>query len=64
MNEKRPRLDGKVGIVVGAGSIAGGVGTGKAMSILFAREGCRVLLVDNEAARAEGHADRHQGGWW
>ena len=53
MNEKRLRLEGKVGIVVGAGSIAGGVGTGKAMSILFAREGCRVLLVDNEAARAE-----------
>ena len=38
---------------MGAGSSAGGVGTGKAMSILFAREGCKVLLVDNEAARAE-----------
>ena len=52
-NDRRPRLDGKVAIVVGAGSRDGGVGTGKAMSILFAREGARVVLVDQKAALAE-----------
>ena len=40
-------------IVTGAGSSGPGVGTGKAISILLAREGCSVLLVDNERARAE-----------
>ena len=37
------RLDGKVSIVTGAGSSGPGVGTGKATSILFAREGAKVL---------------------
>ena len=40
------RLDGKVGIVTGAGSRGPGVGTGKAIAVIFAREGCRVLLAD------------------
>ncbi len=40
-------------MVTGAGSSGPGVGTGKAISILFAREGAGVLLVDNEKARAE-----------
>ena len=53
MYERRPRLEGKVGIVTGAGSSGPGVGTGKAISILFAREGCKVLLLDAEQARAE-----------
>lgn len=52
MAERRPRLEGKVAIVTGAGSGGPGVGTGKAISILLAKEGGRVLLVDNETARA------------
>ena len=53
MVERRPRLEGKVAIVAGAGSSGPGIGNGKATSVLFAREGARVLLVDSEAARAE-----------
>ena len=46
MEVKQLRLSGKVAIVTGAGSSGPGVGTGKAAAILFAREGARVLLVD------------------
>ena len=53
MQQRRPRLEGKVAIVTGAGSSGPGVGTGKAMATLFAREGAKVLLVDQFAARAE-----------
>jgi NAD(P)-dependent dehydrogenase (short-subunit alcohol dehydrogenase family) len=47
------RLEGKVAIVTGAGSQGEGVGTGKAISILFAREGAAVTLVDLVPERAE-----------
>jgi len=47
------RLEGKVAIVTGAGSQGDGVGTGKAMAYLFAREGARVCLVDQEPERAQ-----------
>jgi NAD(P)-dependent dehydrogenase (short-subunit alcohol dehydrogenase family) len=47
------RLEGKVALVTGAGSSGPGFGTGKATSILFAREGARVLLVDNVRERAD-----------
>ena len=47
-----PRLEGKVAIVTGAGSSGEGVGNGKAASILFAREGAKVLLVDFQEDRA------------
>ena len=47
------RLAGKVAIVTGAGSQGEGVGTGKAMAYVFAREGARVCLVDLERDRAE-----------
>ena len=53
MPERRPRLEGKVAIVTGAGSSGPGIGMGKAISVLFAREGARVLLGDLVAARAE-----------
>jgi NAD(P)-dependent dehydrogenase (short-subunit alcohol dehydrogenase family) len=49
MPERRPRLKGKVAIVTGAGSSGPGIGTGKATSVLFAREGARALLVDRVA---------------
>jgi len=48
-----PRLAGKVAIVTGAGSRAEGIGNGRATAILFAREGARVLLVDQIRAAAE-----------
>ena len=47
------RLKGKVAIVTGAGSRGPGLGNGKATAILFAREGAKVLCVDNDVARAE-----------
>ena len=64
MVERRPRLEGKVAIVTGAGSRASGVGNGKATAILFAREGARVALVENVAGRAEETLEsiREQGG--
>jgi NAD(P)-dependent dehydrogenase (short-subunit alcohol dehydrogenase family) len=47
------RLAGKVAIVTGAGSRGPGLGNGKATAILFAREGARVLCVDQARERAE-----------
>lgn len=42
------RLSGRVAIVTGAGSRAsGGIGNGRATSVLLAREGARVALVDS-----------------
>ncbi len=47
-------LAGKVAIVTGAGSRPGeGVGNGRAASVLLARAGARVVLVDADAAWAE-----------
>ena len=53
MPELRPRLEGKVAIVTGAGSSGEGIGNGKAAAVLFAREGAKVLLVDLVQDRAE-----------
>lgn len=53
MQQREPRLAGKVAIITGAGSSGPGVGTGKATAILFAREGAKVVLVDRNASRAE-----------
>ncbi|MEK7814580.1 MAG: SDR family oxidoreductase, partial [Chloroflexota bacterium] len=53
MPERRPRLEGKVAIVTGAGSSGQGIGNGKATAVLFAREGAKVLLVDMTKERAE-----------
>jgi NAD(P)-dependent dehydrogenase (short-subunit alcohol dehydrogenase family) len=47
------RLRGKVAIVTGAGSRGPGIGNGKAAAILFAREGARVLCVDQALPRAQ-----------
>lgn len=48
------RLKGKTAIVVGAGQTPGStIGNGRAMAVLFAREGAHVLCVDRDAARAE-----------
>jgi NAD(P)-dependent dehydrogenase (short-subunit alcohol dehydrogenase family) len=65
------RLANKVAIVTGCGSSGPGWGNGKAMSVLFAREGAQVfgVDVDAEAAREtqkiiedEGHTVRTQVG--
>ena len=47
------RLAGKIAIVVGAGSRGDLAGTGYATAMLFAKEGAKVLLVDNNRERAE-----------
>ena len=48
------RLEGKAALVVGAGQTPGEtIGNGRAMAVLFAREGARVLCVDRVLARAE-----------
>jgi len=49
---KEGKLAGKIAIVTGAGSSGPGVGTGKAMSVTFAREGAKVVLVDMFEDRA------------
>ncbi len=51
------RLEGKVAIVTGAGSIGPGWGNGKAIAVLFAREGARLVAADlNETAAADTRA--------
>jgi NAD(P)-dependent dehydrogenase (short-subunit alcohol dehydrogenase family) len=48
------RLEGKSAIVVGAGQTPGEtIGNGRAMSILFAREGAQVMCVDRRLDSAE-----------
>jgi NAD(P)-dependent dehydrogenase (short-subunit alcohol dehydrogenase family) len=47
------RLKDKVAIVTGAGSVGPGWGNGKAIAVLFAREGARVFGVDINGEAAE-----------
>ena len=48
------RLKGKIAIVVGAGQQQGDtVGNGRAMSIVFAREGAKIMLVDKNLDSAK-----------
>ena len=58
------RVDGKVAIVTGAGSIAPGWGNGKAAAVLYAREGAKVFSVDIniEAARETKSIIDEEGG--
>lgn len=63
--ERKPRLEGKVAIVTGAGSqLDDGIGNGRAAAILMAREGARVLCVDRHPAAAGVTSDliRAEGG--
>jgi NAD(P)-dependent dehydrogenase (short-subunit alcohol dehydrogenase family) len=57
-------LENKIAVVAGAGSIAEGLGNGRATAITFAREGAHVVCIDRDTAsatataqmiRAEGH---------
>lgn len=59
------RLRNKVAIIIGAGQSPGeGVGNGRAVALLFAREGAKVCCVDRslEAAEATARLIRDQGG--
>lgn len=47
------RLDGKTALVIGAGTVDGGWGNGKACAAQFAREGARVVCVDMNGELAE-----------
>jgi NAD(P)-dependent dehydrogenase (short-subunit alcohol dehydrogenase family) len=48
------RLEGKTAVIVGAGQSPGEtIGNGRAIALLFAAEGARVLCVDRIAERAE-----------
>jgi NAD(P)-dependent dehydrogenase (short-subunit alcohol dehydrogenase family) len=47
------RLNNKVAIVTGAGSVGHGWGNGKATAVLFAREGAKVFATDINLAAAE-----------
>lgn len=47
------RLQDKVALIVGAGSVAEGWGNGKATAVLFAREGAKVFAVDINMKAAE-----------
>ena len=47
------RLRGKAAIITGAGSIGPGMGNGKASSLVYAREGAKVMLVDYNLGAAE-----------
>ncbi|MDP3298733.1 MAG: SDR family NAD(P)-dependent oxidoreductase, partial [Phenylobacterium sp.] len=52
------RLEGKTAVICGAGQTPGQtIGNGRAMAILFAREGARVLCVDRVAERAQETVD-------
>ncbi|ODU07031.1 MAG: short-chain dehydrogenase [Pseudonocardia sp. SCN 72-86] len=55
--QPRLRLEGKVCIVSGAGSRGAGIGTGRAAALLFAREGGRVLVVDQDEDAATATAE-------
>ncbi len=52
------RLENKMAVVFGAGSIRDGLGNGKATSIAFAREGASVVAVARnlEAAKETARA--------
>src|SRR5687768_16617277 len=47
------RLEGKVAIVFGAGSVGPGWGNGKATAVLYARHGASVVCVDINLEAAE-----------
>jgi NAD(P)-dependent dehydrogenase (short-subunit alcohol dehydrogenase family) len=52
------RLEGRVAIVTGAGTIGPGVGVGQATAISLARQGVRLVLMDISGERVETTAER------
>ncbi len=51
------RLKNKVAIITGAGSTKKGDGVGSAISIIFAKHGCKVLLADKNIDYAKNTAE-------
>ena len=51
------RLQDKVAIITGAGTVGPGWGNGKAAAVLFAREGAKILAVDINEKAAEDTRD-------
>ena len=51
------RLKGKVALVLGAGSVGEGVGNGRAICAVFAREGAQLVGADVNLAAAEETAN-------
>jgi NAD(P)-dependent dehydrogenase (short-subunit alcohol dehydrogenase family) len=47
------RLQGKVAVISGAGSVGPGWGNGRAMAFRFAQEGARIFAVDRDLDRVE-----------
>jgi NAD(P)-dependent dehydrogenase (short-subunit alcohol dehydrogenase family) len=45
------RLEGKVAIVTGAGSVGPGWGNGRSTAVRFAEEGAKLFAVDRDAER-------------
>ncbi len=58
------RLQDKVAVIFGAGSVGEGWGNGKAAAVLYAREGARIVAVDinPEAAEETAAIIREEGG--
>jgi NAD(P)-dependent dehydrogenase (short-subunit alcohol dehydrogenase family) len=57
MGDGMGRLDGKTALVIGAGTVDGGWGNGKACAAEFARQGARVVCVDLDRTLAEEAAE-------
>ena len=57
MEQRGTRLEGKVAIVTGAGTVTDVAGTGQAMAILFARHGAKVIVADMSEANAQKTLD-------
>ncbi len=49
----KPRFEGKVAIVTGAGCVGAGWGNGRAIAVRLAEEGARVFAVDRDLLRLE-----------
>jgi NAD(P)-dependent dehydrogenase (short-subunit alcohol dehydrogenase family) len=51
------RLEGKVAIITGAGSVGPGWGNGRATAVRFAEEGAKIFAVDRDAERLRETVD-------
>ena len=51
------RLEGKIAVITGAGSVGPGWGNGKATAVLFAREGAKIIASDIRYGAAEQTRD-------
>ena len=52
------RLEGKVTLIMGAGSVGPGWGNGRAIAVRFAEEGAKIFGVDRDLARMEETIER------